>query len=88
MTVFTLEIHSRKAGSHDHAFQERQIVAALLTKVAGAIGSGTEHEGEIVYDGTKVGTWAFGDTSHVYRERVKGDGPGTAAANKREAAVG
>lgn len=80
MSIFTLTIHARKPGSHDHGFQERQVVAQLLQQVAQAIGSGSASEGNLTFDRSEVGSWSFGEGSHVRRELVKQNGPGTMAA--------
>lgn len=79
MAIFRLQIDQRKAGSAAHGFQERAIVAQMLQRVANSMAS-AEHAGDITYDGEKIGSWSFGEGSHVHRERILGDGPGSAAA--------
>ena len=78
------KLHDPKAPrACDHAFQERNIIAQSLSRVAGAMSS-TEIAGEISYDGRPIGSWEFVDGSHVHREHVKRDGPGTWAALQRD----
>lgn len=77
MNVFTLEISVRTV---EHGYQERAIITGALQQVARAVGAGTEESGSIMYGDAEIGKWSLGKDSHVHRERVDGNGPGTWAA--------